>query len=94
MGADSDLLVVKTTPPDDLMSLIMSVVGDVQYKFILLIFIMFIFISTDVFIFRVLDKFPGAVDMSTPTTRGTIIQGMFLVISCILIDISISNNII
>lgn len=56
--------------------------------------LIFIIISSDVFINRALAKFRGAVDYKCPTSWGTFLQGLFLVFACILVDAAIHQKII
>jgi len=91
--ADSDLLITGRRP-DDVTSIIMDMISHVQFKFVALMFLMFIFLSSDVFINRILATFKGAVNQKTPTTYGTTLNGLFLVIAMIIIDAFIGQKII
>lgn len=66
----------------------------VKIKNSILLFLLFILLSADVFIDQILAKFEGAVDGSTPTTTGVIIQAVFLVIGYILIETVTTSSII
>lgn len=50
------------------------------------LFIVFLLLSSDVFIDQALSRFNGAVDAGIPTSIGVVIQGIFLVVGYILID--------
>lgn len=93
MGRDSDPILV-SNQPDDMTSILLDAVSGIQYKLFGLMFVIFMFLSSDVFINRALSKFSGAVDYKTPTSWGTFLQGMFLVISCLIIDVAIKQKII
>jgi len=60
----------------------------------LLIFLLFIVLSTDVFIDQILNKFDGAVNSGYSTMYGTILQGIFLVIGYIIIDLLVNTQLI
>ncbi len=94
MPVDSDPIVVSTSPPDDITSILIDIVGHVQFKFLGLMIIIFIMISSDVFINRALSTFKGAVDYKCPTSWGVCLQGMFLALIMIIIDALIRQNVI
>ncbi len=93
MPLDSDPLLI-TRRPDDLAAIIMDIASHIQYKFLLLLLVVFIFLSSDVFINRILAGFHGAVDYKCPTSWGTFLQGLFLVLIMIIIDALIRQKII
>jgi hypothetical protein len=90
---DSDPIIAGGQKPDDLNSVILDVMSHVQYRLFAIMFIVFIVLSSDVFIKRVLDKFNNAVSGSTTTSWGTVLQGVFLVLACLISDILIKQNI-
>lgn len=94
MPVDSDPIMAHGKAPDDFTSMIMDIAGAIQYKFLGLMFIMFIFISSDVFINRGLTAFNGAVDFKYPTNWGVVLQGLFLIIAMMIIDALIRQKII
>jgi hypothetical protein len=55
---------------------------------------LFLFLSSDVFIGRVLTPFSGAVDFKTPTSYGVMLQGLFLVLFMTMLDALIKQKII
>ena len=78
----------------DLISSLTDIVSGVQYKLLIFMFVIFLFVSSDMFIMRLLSRFSGAVDMKTPTNYGTILQGTFIVLACIVIDGLINQKVI
>ncbi|SIP85956.1 Hypothetical protein PACV_241 [Pacmanvirus A23] len=94
MPIDSDPITISGNSPDDFTSILLDIASSIQYKLFGLMLIIFIFISSDVFINRALAKFNGAVDYKCPTSWGTFLQGLFLVLSCIIIDAAIRQKII
>jgi len=80
--------VSKKNRPEDFSSMIGGIFSGIKFKIIILIFISYIFLHNDIFISRVLSRIDGAVGElgKCPTTKGTIILGILLVIFYILID--------
>lgn len=75
--------------PDDVTS-ILSSIGMNTFKAALFLFVLFIFISSDVFIDRVLSTSDNKyVEGRQATTSGVVVQGIILSIGYILIDILI-----
>ena len=70
----------------DLISSLADIVSGVQYKLLIFMFAIFLFVSSDMFIMRLLSRFSGAVDGKTATNYGTILQGTFIVLACIVVD--------
>lgn len=80
--------------PDDFTTMLADASTNIQYKLFLLMFLTFIGLSTDVFINRVLSNFSGAVEGTTPTSWGTVLQGIFLVIACLIFDLLIRMEVV
>lgn len=94
-NADSaPITVTKKERPDDLTSIVKDIICGVDYKLIGLLFLIFLFVTSDVFMIRVLDKFDDAVDYKSPTNRGILIQGVFVVLFYIIADALIKNSVI
>lgn len=94
MPIDSDPITVSSKRPDDFTSMMIDITSNVQWKMLGFMLIIFLFVSSDVFINRALAQFNGAVDYKCPTSYGTVLQGLFLVLSCVLIDTAIRQKII
>ena len=94
MAIDSDPIVSSGNHPDDFTSILLDIASSLQYKLFALMLIIFMLISSDVFINPALAKFDGAVNYKCPTSWGTFLQGLFLVLSCIIIDAAIRQKII
>jgi len=92
MTVDSEPL--QKPAPNNFMNMIHAAVGGIQFKLFGIILIVFMFLSSDIFITRVLGKFSGAVEQKCPTSWGTLLQGLFLVAACILIDTAVNQGII
>jgi hypothetical protein len=76
--------------PDSAFDMIAGLVRSIPIKVALFVFLLFIFISSDLFIDWGLSYIKGAVNHRTPTTKGTLLQGLFLtlgfVIASVLVD--------
>ena len=75
-------------------SMFADMLSQVHYKLFSLMFIIFLLVSSDVFIMRLLSQFNGAVDYKCPTSYGIILQGIFLVLACVMLDVAIEKNVI
>jgi hypothetical protein len=60
----------------------------------LLLLIFFMIIQSDIFIDKVLRKVPGSVNNMTPTNKGTLIQGIFLVLFYMIMDMIVNSGVI
>lgn len=86
MPLDSDPLLVKSHSNDDLITIATDVFGGIQYKLFLLMFIAFLVVSSDMFVGRALARINGAVDMKTPTSYGTLLQGIAMIFAVLIMD--------
>lgn len=93
MPVDSDPI-IPNRRPDDITTIIIDVFSSIQYKFLGLMLLMFIILSSDVFINRILARFGGAVNAKCPTSWGTSLQGLFLVLAMMIIDALIRQQVI
>ena len=89
---DSEELVENTDEPDDVTS-ILSGLGIHTFKTSVFLFILFILISSDVFIDRVLSSSDNKyAEGRNCTARGTVVQGVILSLGYILIHTLITCN--
>jgi len=75
---------------EDGQSLSDMVVGtfeQVDFKMAGCLFLLFVILSSDVFINRILSRFQGAVDYQMPTNWGVILQSSFLVLAYVILII-------
>lgn len=81
MSDDSEALeVVREDPPSDLTSVVSGAFETIPFKLLAYIFIIYIFVSSDIFAKRILSGIDGAVSMnSVPSTYGTVLTGLLLV---------------
>lgn len=75
-------------------TMLIDLSSKIQFKLFALMFVIFILISSDTFVNRILSRASGAVDQRHPTNWGTMLQGMFLVLVCIMLDVAIKQKII
>lgn len=81
--------------PDDLAGAFAGVFSLANLKLLFILFLIFLFINSDMFIDRMLGKVDGAVaDGRMPTTKGTILQGTILVLLYIMADVLIKYGLI
>jgi hypothetical protein len=100
MSTDSAPLVVTDADPKDasrgtLLSMIIHALCNIKYKSLIFLFILFILITSDVFVNVLLKKLDGAVDehgYSTP--YGTVVQGLFLVLGHMVLNFCIEQELI
>lgn len=92
--ADHDPLGGEKGAPDTFNDLIRSAAGSVNWRFFILLFVVFILMSTDVFEGKILTKFDGAVIDGARTMWGTTITGLFLVLACIIIDAGLKISVV
>lgn len=80
--------------PGDFPSLIGDLLTRINWKMSMFLFILFIIITSDIFIDKCLRKIPGSVENMTSTNKGTVIQGIFLVIFFIIMDGILSSGVL
>ena len=90
--SDSDPIEVGKS--DELVTVFADAISNVKWKQWLLLFLVFILTSSDVFIKNALGNIPGAQLDGKPSNYGLILQGMFLVLAMIVIDMLVSGGVI
>ncbi len=83
-----------TATKSSFVEIISDAVKGVQYKLFIMMFLFFLFLSSDTFVNRALSRIDGAVDYKTPTSYGTSLQGLFLVMACMIADIFINLGVV
>lgn len=96
MSDDSEPVVATgNNKPTDLNPVVFGMFSAIPWKHMVLLFIMYILLSSDVFISRILSKVDDAVGYNgAVTTKGTIITGLLLVILFAVNDLLIKKNVI
>lgn len=78
----------------DFMKLSGDIMSNINYKIAIFIFIIGMLLFSDVFIENILSGIGGSVEDGTPTTKGTVILLLFLVLAYIVLDLIVKYNII
>jgi hypothetical protein len=96
MVAEKIEVEVKNKRPDGLISMAMEGLSNIHYKQLAILFLLFLFLSNDVFIDRVMAKannsfvsYPGQL-----STIGTVVQGIILVLLFLVASILIEKKVI
>jgi hypothetical protein len=83
----------KLSDDDDFPSMFVKLLSRINIKIAIFIFILGLFLFSDIFIRNILSTFNGAVsDLGYPTTNGTVIQLLFLVIAYLIIDLLVQGK--
>ena len=82
----------KTKTPGDFPSLFADLFMRINWKMAFFLFLFFIILTSDIFIDKCLRKVPGSVNNMTSTNKGTVIQGVVLVIFFIIMDTIINSG--
>jgi hypothetical protein len=81
--------------PDDLAGVMVGVFGLANLKLLFILFLLYIFVNCDMFIDKILGKVDGAVaDGRMPTTKGTVIAGLILVLLFVIADVLVRYGLI
>lgn len=92
MSSDDYETIDKHKAPDDITSLITGL-GIQKLKLSFFIFILFIFISSDVFVDRILsNKKNTYVEGRVLTSKGVMVQGLILSVCYIIITLLVEND--
>jgi len=95
--ADSEPLAKKKDKKDasnDFVHILVDMLKKLNWKLIIAIMLIFIFISSDIFVENVLSRFSDTADMGSPTNKGIIIQSIFMVLGYMTIDLLIQANVV
>ena len=92
--AVEDETVGSSKSPDDFMGIFADFFVSVNYKLIFLLFIIYLFLHSDMFVDKVLTKVNGAVNHRAPTNKGTFITGLLLVLFYMVFDMLIKSRVI
>ena len=85
----------KSRRPDSFIDIFADFFGGVNYKIIFFLFIIFMFINSDIFIEKVLSRFDGTVEgRVTVTNKGTFISSIVLILFYMTFDMLIRNRIV
>jgi hypothetical protein len=79
---------------EDFTPMLLEIIKSIEYKYYAFMFLIFMFITSDVYIDKVLSKLDGTLEYCSPTPYGTIIQAITLIAAMILIHVLIKKEII
>lgn len=80
--------------PDSAFDMMAGLINSIPWKLSIFVFLLFMFVSSDLFIDWILTRFSNSVDHRTPTPKGVLIQGLFLVLCMIMIQLLVDINIL
>jgi len=84
----------KINRPDDIGTCILDTIKKINYTRVGCVFILFMMVTSTTFIETILSKRKSCVSGCYPTLKGTAVQGIFLTLGFVAIDIMISSNLI
>ena len=84
----------KKAKKSDFMKITGNLLSTINYKVAFLLFIIGIIIFSDVFIETVLSGFGGSVNGDCTTTKGTMLQLLFMVIGYIILDLIVQYEVL
>ncbi len=80
--------------PDELAEMLVQPFDAVNFKASFLLFFIFLFVSSNIFIDQILSRFNNVVEGGQITIKGIIIQGVILVIIFIILQIILGFDLI
>lgn len=82
----------RSTDKDDFPSMFTDLFAGIQFKVAFFLFLVMIFVFSDVYVDLVLTNIDGAVYGDMPTTKGSVIQITFVTICYIIIDLLVQGK--
>lgn len=84
----------KESNDGDFIEMAKTLVGSINYKLALLMFVFGFIIFSNIFADKVVANFDGTIDNDTVNTKGTLVQLLFYTVVLIVIDLFVKSNII
>lgn len=84
----------KKSKKTDLMKMTGNMLSNINYKVAFMLFAISMILFSDVFIEGVLNGFSGAVEGDCTTTKGTMIQLLFMVMAYIILDLIVKYEVL
>jgi hypothetical protein len=78
----------------DFLKMSTNLIGNINYKVSFMLFVVSMLIFSDMFIDNVLNKFSDSVQGECTTTKGTVIQLLFMVVAYIILDLVVKYEIL
>jgi hypothetical protein len=82
------------TRPDGAFDMIGGLFSKIPWKVAIFVFLLFIFVSSDLFIDWGLERFKGATEHRNATPKGVLIQSIFLTLGMIVVTLLVDINVI
>lgn len=77
---------------DDLTDTVLGMVKQIPFKKALLLFLIFIIAMSDIFEQFILSNFKNTINMGIISSKGILIQSIFIILAYIIMDILVSNK--
>lgn len=84
----------KNREPSSFQSIFADVMTSLNWKVAIILFLIFIVLSSDLMMNKIFYNIPGAVKNSALTNRGVVIQGVLLVVFYMIIDGLVTADVI
>jgi hypothetical protein len=93
---DSEKIVVSQKyHPSDFGEILKHLIHELPVKMAFIVFMLYIILSSDVFINRVLGRIHGAISgIDTPSTYGTVVTGLLLTLFYIIFDVLVRKEVV
>ncbi len=91
---DSDLLINNNESDHSFVGVVTDMIGKIHYKLFMFIFIIFLLLSSDTFINRILNRVSGAVEYKSPTSYGVTLQATLLILCCVILQLLIDYGVL
>lgn len=93
---DSEKIIVsKKYHPSDFGEILKHLICDLPVKMAFILFALYLILSSDVFINRVLGRMQGAISgIDTPSTYGTVMTGLLLTLFYMIFDVLVRKQVI
>lgn len=94
--ADSEKITVsKKHRPTDFVPMLEDMVKEIPCKMMFIMFLVFMLLSSDVFINRILARVDGAVSyIDTPTTYGTCLMALMFIVLFAVFDVLVKKQVV
>jgi len=81
--------------PDSFISIIADFFGNVNYKLIIILFLIYVFLMSDLFIDKVLSKVSGTTENRNQLTpKGTLVNGLLMILLYMTADLLIKSKVV
>ncbi len=85
---------LETDRPDSFFTIASDLSKKVSWKIAIFLFLIYVFLNTRTFIDQILGRVNGAVEAGCPNAKGTLILGLLLVISYIILSLLVDADVL